>query len=714
MNSASVTCGGGFWTAENESLVLRVDAERAWFEVTDKRTGTVWEHDPWYHTVGELTVHNVATGTTHVCHLSDALDKAVAPLGEGRLGFSMRFERIVDNTADRVLLDSVSVACQIELSPDSPELAARVVSLEDPIEEWQLLHLAFPCRLGWFRTLDDAYLIVPWNVGLLLPGRGRYISDYDRAGEWADVRESLQYGTINMAMFGVVRDGAGMLGILDTPYDALLEVMGNYNLGGAELETTRKRLSSCYPGWRPSQGALRYSRRIRYQFYPQADYVSLAKAYRRDAIASGRFRSLDDKAEETPAVERLYGAPLLEFVNVLNFKYDPDRPPVRSGEVYDGYHEVETSFQGVKRCLQICHDDLGIERAQVYSYGINEGGPDVRYPDIFPINVEAGGEAAYRGMCDYVAEVGYVGPMADTYIHTYLDSPSFDPANLILQQGRLRRYMRRRVEEARSVTSARRPLKQWAGGTEHTHCGSVMLQFAQRNYPRLLEIAPVSGTYLDVITALSLNECSDPNHPMTRSEDAYWRHRLLGYMRSLGIVVDSEMAQEYALQTLDASHFWAAPDIGLPIPLWHLVYHDALICRHFVGPVTSYWGPTAGDYSLTYLRALLLGDSIMVLPKEEFLADSGYRDWLRSIASVVHRLHGEVANQEMVGHEFLTDDRGVQRTAFSPGTEVTVNLRMVGYSLPDGTYLPPKGYHIRLAEGDVLRGAFGHVTGMVD
>jgi hypothetical protein len=162
---------------------------------------------------------------------------------------------------------------------------------------------------------------------------------------------------------------------------------------------------------------------------------------------------------------------------------------------------------------------------------------------------------------------------------------------------------------------------------------------------------------------------------------------------------------------MDASHFMAAPDVGFPIPLWQLVYHDALVCRHFVGPASAYWGAGASDFSSGFLRALVLGDTIMVLLNGPFLADSHYRSWLRSLCSVIGRVHGEVANQEMIGHRFLTDDHGVKQAEFSSGTTVTVNMRIVGYMAADGYYLPPQGYHVRLSNGEVLQGHFGHIAG---
>lgn len=706
----------GFWRMENEHLSVRISEKRYWFEVVDKRTGMLWGHDPWYDTVGELVVQNLATRTKHICHLSDAEQKTISPISGIEKGFAIRFEHIVDNSTDRILIDNVSVECQLLLSENKAEIKAKVVSMKDLLGEWSLQEITFPCRFGWFKSLEDAYLLVPCQSGFILPGLGRFISRTGRHGKWADVRLALKYGDLHIPMFGVVNSGSGLLGIVDTPYDFLLEVMGNYNLGGRKLETTRVRLSSCYPTWRASRREFRYPREIRYQFVPEADYVKLAKLYREDAIKQGKFRSLDNKAQDVPALRKLFGAPCFEFVNVHNIQYAPDRPLIMSGEIYDGTREVVTTFEGVKRCLQICHDELGIEKAQVISYGINEGGPDVRYPDIFPINQDAGGEKKFRELCEYMQEIGYVGPMADTYIHTYLDSPSFDAENLILDHGRLRRYQSRRDQMIAGFISMEEykkepgPLKQWMGGTEHLHCGPIMLKFAQRNYPELLMKAPISGTYLDVITAWCLNECYDPNHLMSRQDDAYWRTELLKYVRSLGLVVESEWPEEYALHHMDISHLWIGDEVGVPIPLWQLIYHDALILKHFVGELMSYWGPSNADYVNSFLRALVYGDTIMILLQEENLKDAFYRKWLGSLCKVVHRIHGEVANQEMIDHTFLTEDHQVERSTFSSGTQVMVNFRMVSYLMENGQKIHPRGYHVVLSNGDTLEGYFGNLV----
>jgi len=54
-----------------------------------------------------------------------------------------------------------------------------------------------------------------------------------------------------------------------------------------------------------------------------------------------------------------------------------------------------------------------------------------------------------------------------------------------------------------------------------------------------------------------------------------------------------------------------------------------------------------------------------------------------------------VAYDEMIDHEFLTDDHSVQRTSFSSNVEVIVNFGSQEFILPDGKKIPPLGFLIR-------------------
>ncbi len=693
-----------FQIVENEHLLVRFDPKRLWFDVQEKKSGQWWHHDPWTDSVGEVTVTHRLIGTRHICSLSDAKTKSLTPLPD-KNGFKLHFTDLVDNSASNFLVDLVSLTASVYLEEDQPELCIEITGWENITQEWVLQEIAFPVRFGWFKALAEAFLLVPWNCGLIFPGQGRQMRRYDSHFKWMDIRFSLDYYGYNIPMFASVVEGSGMMAILDTPYDCNMEVMNCFNPGGTEMDSTLPRISACWPNWRPSKGDLGYTRKMRYRFLHQTDYVALAKAYRQDAIARGKFHSLEEKAAQLPNLRKLYGAPCYVFINGNNYKCDPDKSPNLWGTLYDGYENIESSFEDVQQCVRTLKDELGVEKAQIVSYGANEGGMDMRYPDIFPINEKAGGEAQLKALADLVVESGFVGPMGDTFIHAYLDSPSFDPGNMVLDGGRVRRYPHR--GNMGENFDQRMQFKNWNGGTEYTHCGPAMMKFARRNYPALMETAPFNGTYLDVITRLPLNECYDPDHPMRREDDARNRNELLAYIRSLGIVVDSEMAMEYALANLDTTHLVVPPPVGLPIPFWQLVYHDAIIVKQFVGPNWIDFGdPDPKNYLTAFLRTLVNGDSVMLFPTVDLLKDEHYREWIRTLSSVIQQYHGAMADKELISHQFLTEDFGVQKSEFAGGTTAIVNFRMIGYETPEGEPVKPQGYLITLPEGDIIRGSF--------
>jgi len=64
----------------------------------------------------------------------------------------------------------------------------------------------------------------------------------------------------------------------------------------------------------------------------------------------------------------------------------------------------------------------------------------------------------------------------------------------------------------------------------------------------------------------------------------------------------------------------------------------------------------------------------------------------------VCKLHEQIGMDEMLSHEFVTEDRAVQRTRFSSGTVVTVNFGEKTYQVADGSRtltLPQHGFHVK-------------------
>jgi len=87
----------------------------------------------------------------------------------------------------------------------------------------------------------------------------------------------------------------------------------------------------------------------------------------------------------------------------------------------------------------------------------------------------------------------------------------------------------------------------------------------------------LTAYYLDVFSADRLQECLDPRHSVTRQECAQLRGECLKYLRQQGLVVSSECGADWAIPYIDAAAYVSSPGIGVAVPLFGLVYHDALI-----------------------------------------------------------------------------------------------------------------------------------------
>ena len=139
-----------------------------------------------------------------------------------------------------------------------------------------------------FETVPGEFLILPVNEGISYP-----VDD-----------ESLRpmsyylYGGHGLCMgwWGTTDGQRAMMAIVETPDDARV---GLPRIDGLLCEV---------PEWAPQKGQFGPARRIRYVFFDSGGYVAMCKRYRQHAKDVGLFKTLAQKREEIPAVDRLVGA----------------------------------------------------------------------------------------------------------------------------------------------------------------------------------------------------------------------------------------------------------------------------------------------------------------------------------------------------------------------------------------------------------------------
>jgi hypothetical protein len=194
------------------------------------------------------------------------------------------------------------------------------------------------------------------------------------------------------------------------------------------------------------------------------------------------------------------------------------------------------------------------------------------------------------------------------------------------------------------------------------------------------------GAYLDVFSVVPGDECYDPEHPVTRAESLRYRGECFDYVRSWGGVVSSEEPADWAVPYLDLVHHGpfaldpnpgSGPAMGIPIPLYDLVYHDAILLPWSLGK--GAWGIPENDLGFLHGMGNAGLPYLSLEPGAEELAR------VRAMCA----LNARVGLLEMTRHEFLDGSMRRQRFTYADGTTVTIDLDAGTYSVSPELQIPP-------------------------
>jgi hypothetical protein len=385
-------------------------------------------------------------------------------------------------------------------------------------------------------------------------------------------------------------------------------------------------------------------------FLERGNYVDLAKRYRRAAMSSGRFVSMREKIARNPAVGRLVGAPVVH-TSIL-YHIQPESSYYKKDDAANN-HQLVTFAARAKELEGLA--GKGITNAYVHLDGWGYRGYDNLHPDVLPPTPDGGGWDGMRRFADACDRLGFLFAIHDQYRDYYLDALSYS--------------------ERHTITDAQgnRPMEStWYGGRQSILCPSLAPGHVRKNHLGILaEGVKLRGAYLDVFSVVPPDQCFQDEHPETRSDCLQHRGECLDFVRSWGGVVSSEEPSDWSVKHLDLVHHGPfaldpnpgkGPAMGIPVPLFSLVYHDALFLPWSME--RGAWGIPEKD--LGFLHGLANGG----LP---YLGLDPDPESLKRVRTLCE-LHRRVALLEMTRHEFLDEARRRQRTTFADGTRVTIDL----------------------------------------
>ncbi len=619
----SITQDETEWVIRGERLTVTVDSKTLAMHVRDGNIS--WDTEG--STKGDLTVER--NGRNIALRLADAQRVGIEAY---KTGFKSGIMVLLSGYTHEDQQVDISLQLSVCLQAPDEDLVCELVAAEDVAAVKQCF---WPGPLQ--RTSFDS-TVVPFMQGMLLPK------------DWSErvwLYDTMSYGRgLYMPWWGHQKGDSAAMVILETPAD-----------GGCHFSHPAGGPTRIGPRWVHSLGRLSYPRRARVCFFRKGDYVTLAKRYRRHVVENGSFVSLREKIARSPVVERLIGSPVIH-TNIL-VHIQPESSYYNKTDPEKNHYFV--SFD--KRAEQLrALGKSGIKQAYIHLDGWGYRGYDNLHPDVLPPSPEAGGWEGLRALAQTCDELGYVFALHDQYRDYYLDAKSYDQRHAIVREDGQRHFG-----------------STWYGGKQSILCSSLALGHVIKNYRGLRDNnVNVRGAYLDVFAVVPPDECYNPEHPVTRKQCLEYRGDCFDFIRTQVGVVSSEEPADWAISHLDLVHHGPfalnpnpgrGPAMGVPIPLFSLVYHDAILIPWSLGK--GAWGIPENDSGYLHGLAHAGLPYMSIAPGEAELER----------VNVMRRLNKRLAPVEMTRHEFLDDTYRRQQTTFADGTKVTIDLDKDTYSI---------------------------------
>ena len=503
----------------------------------------------------------------------------------------------------------------------------------------EIAALEYPPRMRFEAGEGEGYTVLPRMQGTLVPAGhpiqiiNGYI--YERDGY--------------MPLFGQVHNSCGYAAIYATPFDA------RYALVGEEVQ----------PFFIPSLGTMSYKREMVFGFFAKGDFNTIAKVYRAYRKERGHLVTLREKIARNPRVEYLVGSPIVHAVAAVHIKegthyYDPENP---------SHNDYCTPFARIGEGLRALKQK-GTPKVYLHLDGWGHHGYDNLHPNPFPVHEAAGGAAGMKELGDTCHELGYLFGIHDQYRDYYYDTADFSLDNAV-------QYF-----DGSHFYSA-----YWYGGPHTFLCSALAPDYVRRNYDEFARLGiELDGSYLDVFSVVELDECFNPDHPATREQCAYNRRHCLDMLSARGIIPSSEETLDCIVDSMVLCHHapfhcssFDDPDkvnVGVPIPLFNLVFHDCIVIPWDGMHRRGAWGIACTDQP--YLWALLCGNTVyyfLDMDQEEI-----------EYGKIALELYGQVAHCDLTKHEILNESARKRRSTFSDGTVVEADFDSGEFCItyPDG------------------------------
>jgi hypothetical protein len=418
-----------------------------------------------------------------------------------------------------------------------------------------------------------------------------------------------------------------------------------------------------------------------------ADYSGMARVYRDDQLGRKACVPLKERIKTRP--ELAYAARSIEVRIRQGWKPMPTRveeqtpatePPMRVAVTFDRVGEILEEF---KR--------QGIDHAEICLVGWNQKGHDGRFPQVFPVDEQLGGEARLKALIKKAQAMGYQIVCHSNSTDAYSIADTWDME-----------YVIKNPDGSPSTHAV------YSGGRMYDVCPQRAYErFEPKELRTIADLGFRGLHYIDVLTVVQPHACFDPRHPLNRNQGAQWVGRLMGEAQKVFGGSASEGGHDFCCGNLDYALYASIvapkphPMVDRFVPFWQLVYHGIILSNPF---------PTTCNYTIKDAASRL--QLIEFGGRPFFYFYSNYRDnhdaWMgkedltcadaaaltASVAKIKtgyeeYAALAALQNEFMELHEAVAKD--VYRIVYSNGAEIVCNYSDQPFAY-QGKSIAPMGY----------------------
>lgn len=440
-----------------------------------------------------------------------------------------------------VYKDGSSVVFQPEISKDGEKTIVRFPKEKIPADA---KHVDFLYDYFTANSGDEGYFVLPFDCqkGVCLT----------RFTEREDVENVAVFSHI--CCYGYKKAQGGIFGVV-TGLKEYYSVVGGVKDG----------VYYAYPrflleGFAPEEDIV-----VEYYDLENGDYSEMARIYRGYQLERYGCEKISERAKRDPRLARA-----AESIAVRVRQGWKPAPSVQENQTLETEPDMHVAID-FERTSKLVDEFVkqDIKSAEFCLVGWNRMGHDGRYPQIFPVEPKLGGEEKLRKLIAHAKECGYNMVGHDNSCDAYTVSEQWDEEYLLKNQdGSLQK------------------MDVWSSGRAYKTCPKRYYElFAEDHLYKMKDLGFEGIHYIDVITILSLLECHDKNHPLTRGEEAKWHRKLMEKSREVFGGFSSESGYDFAASALDYAMYTsfclngeALPTIcDKPIPFWQIVYHGIIL-----------------------------------------------------------------------------------------------------------------------------------------